>query len=366
MQKSARPAAVPPRALIAAALLLRQCLLRLADRVVPADVAVLDRVITLPMLMSIRAAVDLGIPDLLASGPRTAAELAREAGADTDALHRVLRYLASAGIFAMDREGRFRHNRLSTPLRTDAPGPASIFPGYVTIPSMLRAWGSFTEAVRTGKSAFDSVHGKSVWDHFEEHPDEGAVFDKGMSVITRDVAPVVAASYPFAEIQRVCDVAGGRGMLLSAILAQHPHLKGVLFDRAPVLEGAPPVLGEHGVRDRVELAPGSFFERVVEGCDAYLLKDILHDWNDARCVEILSACRRAMAPGARVIIIEMLVERNEPNLIGSQIDVMMMTLCTDGRQRSEEEMKSLLARSGFRPGRVFRPAFYDIVEGIAA
>lgn len=355
----------PPRALINAVVALRRALIQLADRLVPAEVALIERATAVPLAMSLRAVADLHIADLLARGPQTAEQLAREAGADPDRLHRVLRYLAGVGIFDLDSEGRFRHNRLSVPLRTDVPGSAASFPAFATLRSMMHAWADFTRTVRTGVSSFDHVHGRSIWAHFEDHPDEAADFDRGMSEITRQAAPLIAQSYPFGEIRRLCDVAGGRGLMLATVLARHPQLEGVLFDRAQVLEAAPALLDAHGVRGRVTLAPGSFFERVPEGCDACMVKDILHDWDDARSVEILSTCRRALAPGARMLIVEILVERNDTDPYGALVDVMMMTVCSEGRQRSVAELQALLTRSGFRPGRVIRTLNHGIVEGIA-
>jgi hypothetical protein len=235
---------LPPPFVIRALAALRRALLRLADGVVPADIAVLDRATGVMATMGLHTAARLGVADHLATGPQTAEELARALRVDPDALHRVLRLLASIGIFSLDSAGRFANNRLSSSLRTDSPVSVRRFVEYWGIPGFMRACVEFGRMVQTGRSAFESAHGKSLWRYFEDHPDDGAVFAGGMTDVTRRAAPFITAAYPFSEVQTVCDVAGGRGTLLAEILVQHPHLRGVLFDEAQVLDLAPPLLEE--------------------------------------------------------------------------------------------------------------------------
>ena len=177
----------------------------------------------------------------------------------------------------------------------------------------------------------------------------------------------MARAYPFREVRRVCDVAGSRGALLAEVLVQHRHLSGVLFDNAGVIATAGPLLGARGVADRVELSSGSFFDKVPEGCDAYLLKNILHDWDDERSVTILQNCRRAMKPGHRLLIVELVVEKQETAGIGPLSDVQMMMVCNEGRERSRADFARLLQLSGFQLSRVVpTPTLMSIVEGVAA
>jgi hypothetical protein len=170
--------------------------------------------------------------------------------------------------------------------------------------------------------------------------------------------------YPWREVTRVCDVGGGRGTLLSELLIRHPHLRGVLCDGAGVLASAGPLLRARGVADRVELVAGSFFGAVPRGADLYVLKNVLHDWDDARCARILGVVRAAMEPGQRVLVVESLLERNQVDLTAF-VDVHMMTVCDEGRERSRAELEQLLTAAGFRPGRVEAAPTVAVLEGVA-
>jgi hypothetical protein len=206
----------------------------------------------------------------------------------------------------------------------------------------------------------------SVWDWFEHHPDERETFARTMMGGTITAAPTIAAAYPWREVKRVCDVGGGRGTLLSELLIRHPHLEGMLCDAAGVLDSARVLLDKRGVLSRVQLVPGSFFDTVPSGADAYVLKNILHDWDDARSLHILSVVRRAMQKGQRLVIAEAIVEPNDAHNFGALADVQMMTVCSDGRERSREEYARLLEQSGFSLGRVNTASpLMHVLEAIA-
>ncbi|WP_437618605.1 methyltransferase [Sorangium sp. So ce1151] len=355
----------PPALVLRAAGGLRSALLRLADRLVPPEVAMVERASAIITVVGIRTAARLGIADTLAEGPRTAADLARAAGVDARALHRVLRLLAGAGVFSLDSAGRFSNTRLSDVLRGRG-HPRSVrgYAEFVSSAWALRAWAAFDRTVETGRSAFELVHGKTLWEYFAEHPEEGVVFDQGIGDLTRLCTPFVAAAYPFQRLRTVCDVAGGRGALLAEILAQHPQLRGVLFDQASVQQDTS-LFEVLGVAGRVERVAGDFFERLPEGHDAYLLQNVLHDWDDERCAVILGVCRRAMLPGRKLLIIETVVEPNQTAADRARGDITMMAFCSDGRQRSAAEHRALLERTGFRLERVIAVASVDIIEGVA-
>jgi hypothetical protein len=345
----------PPRWAVQLALALRRALLALADRVVPASAAMVDRVAGTGQTQAIRTASRLGIADLLAAGPRTAAELAHETGTDADALHRTLRALASGGIFRLDGQGRFANNRLSAALRRDRSGVGPVAE-YFGSEATVAAWADLPRTVLTGENAFPHVHGMSVWNWFDRHPEELATFAAAMGAITEMYAPAVAAHPAFGRIARLADLGGGRGTLLAAILRRHPEVRGVLLDAPGVLEQALPYLERHGVLDRVELIPGNFFVEAPSGCDGYLLKQVLHDWDNERCRTILSACRRAASPGARLLVVESIVERNEAHGFGAKVDLHMLVACDGGRERGREEFRRLFAESGFKLEEVYPTA----------
>ncbi|HXU31594.1 MAG TPA: methyltransferase [Thermoanaerobaculia bacterium] len=340
------PPGAPPRFAVTAALWLRRLFLGLADRVVPASAAMVDRASGTGQTQGLRTASRLGIADRLAAGPKTAAELAREIGADEDALHRTLRALAAAGVFRLDAHGRFANNRLSAALRSDrgAVGPVA---EYFGSEATVAAWADLPRTVETGENAFPRVHGQSIWSWFDERPDQLATFAAAMGAVTEMYAPAVAGHPAFGRIARLADLGGGRGTMLAAILRRHPKLRGVLVDAPGVLDQALPYLERQGVLDRVERVPGSFFVEAPAGCDGYLLKQVLHDWDDARCRTILATCRRAAAPGAKLVVVESIVERNEASGFGAKVDLHMLVACDGGRERGREEFRRLLAESGF-------------------
>lgn len=328
------------------ALWLRRQFLALADRVVPASAAMVDRASGTGQTQAIRTASQLGIADRLSEGPKTAAELAREVGADADALHRTLRALSASGIFRLDAAGRFANNRLSNALRRDRAAIGAVAE-YFGSEATVAAWADLTRTVETGENAFPRVHGQSVWSWFDEHPQELATFAAAMGAVTEMYAPAVAAHRAFGGIARLADLGGGRGTMLAAILRRRPNLRGVLIDAPGVLEQARPYLERHGVLERVDLISGNFFAEAPSGCDSYLLKQVLHDWDDERCRTILSACRRAAAPGARLLVVESIVERNDAHSFGAKVDLHMLVACDGGRERGREEFRRLFAASGF-------------------
>jgi hypothetical protein len=358
---------VPPRYAVRLAVSLRTQLMRLADRLVPAPVVLLDHSFGFERTMLLRTAAKLQIADHLVQGPQTAEELAATIGrVNVDALHRTLRALASIGVFELDEQGRFRNNRVSEALRKGIPASMNAWATYCGSKSNLAAWADYEETVATGKNAFSRVHGKDCWAYFNEHPDEGSAFAQSMADVTDLQAPAIAEADPFRDIGVLCDVAGGRGSMLSAVLQRHPKVRGWLFDEAQVLESAPAFLRARGVADRVELKPGNMFNDIPPGAEAYLLKDILHDWDDDRSLAILKNVRRAMNPGGRVLLAEILVERTSSELPGPMVDCHMLAVLLEGRQRSLAEFRTLLTRAGFELARVVQTsAPATIIEGTA-
>jgi hypothetical protein len=204
-----------------------------------------------------------------------------------------------------------------------------------------------------------------VWEWFAQHPDEERAFAGGMRWITEELAPAIVAGYDWPRDGVVCDVAGGVGTLLAAILRARPDLRGVLVDGPGVLAEADTRLSSIGLRDRVDLREGNMFERVDAQADVYLLKDVLHDWGDPACAQVLSTVRATMPPGSRLVLVEDLQERNKPSPTASLTDLQMLTQCDDGRQRSADELTRLLEEAGLRPTGVTLTSGPALVEGVA-
>jgi hypothetical protein len=355
--------AIPPPLAVDAAFALRRLLLRAADSLLPATAVVWDKSMGVERTQVIGALAELGVPDELSRGRATAAELAPRIGADPDALHRLLRAAALEGLLTLDGRGRFKLTRLGRTLRSDAPSSLRPWARYMALGSTHAAWGDLLESVRTGRSAFERVHGKPVWDWFTQHPEEEQLFAGAMRAVTDYEAPALAASSIWPTQGVICDVAGGAGTLLAAILSARPALRGILVEAPGVLKEAQAYLAGQGVADRVELVEGDLFGEVRAQADVYAMKNILHDWDDATSARIVATVRATMSPGSRLVLAEQLQERNVPHPLASITDLQMLTQCVEGRERSREELESLLAGAGLTPGRVERVSASALVEG---
>jgi hypothetical protein len=359
------PYRMPPRAVVQTAIRARSALLRLADRLLPAHVSVLEHAhaFTRPYLLV--SMVELGVADELAKGPRSAAELARAVGADADALHRVLRAAATVGLVRLDRAGRFHATRLTRPLQTGDSYALGDWCRYLTSPSLQQAWHGLPEAVRTGDSPFRRTHGMDVFSWFAEHVEEGSHFSRGLGGLTLLDAPMVCATYPFPDQGVVCDVGGGAGVLLGEILQSRPGLRGVLVDSAAVLQDASAYLMKLGVDDRAELVEGDFLSLLTPTADIYLLKWVLHDWDDETCVRIITNIATAMPAGSRLVVIEGDQPRTQVHPRYSMIDAQMLVVSDGGRERSAAELEELLRASGLTSGPVRRtPTDVLLVEAV--
>ena len=359
------PDRAPPRLAARAVVGARVALERLGDRMLPAEVATLQRSIGFAPAFTMRALAELEIPEALGRRRRTAREIADEKGLDADALHRVMRYAALHGLLKLDRRGRFRITRTGAVLRADHKHSMRPWVLYLTEPSTQQAWQNVTDSVRTGEPAFPATHGESIWAYFEKHPREEAQFAAGMRRITEIDVPSIVAGYPWPESGTICDVAGGVGTLLTGVLKARPGVRGILVDGAGVLKEAEDHLARAGLRDRVELSEGNFFESVTARADVYVMKDVLHDWDDERCLRILRTVRAAMPGGSRLVLVETLQEPNAVEPVASFVDVHMLTQTDGGRQRSVAELHRLLREAGLEPGAVRHTANPGLIEGLA-
>ena len=356
---------IPPPPVVDAALALRRLLLRAADSLLPPWAAVWDRTMGVARTEIIGVLASLGVADELSGGPLTAAELAARLNVDADALHRVMRVAAADGLFKLDRRGRFRLTRFGRTLKSDSPATLRPWARYMALDASRRAWADLGESVRTGRSAFERVNGMSVWSWFAAHPEEEQLFAAAMRSITEFDGPALASSELVPDEGVVCDIAGGAGTLLGEVLVARPRLRGVLLEAPGVLKEAASHLGSRGVLDRVELVEGDLFGEMSADADLYLLKNILHDWDDPTCAGILGRVRATMKAGSRLVLVEQLQERNEPHPFTSLSDVQMLTQCVDGRERSLNELQELLSGAGLRPGRVARAGVSSLIEGVA-
>ncbi|MFJ8232828.1 methyltransferase [Streptomyces sp. NPDC094448] len=312
---------------------------------------------------ALRAAAAVGVADHLADGPRTPAELAAATGTDEQSLHRVLRLLATRGLFEQDGTGRFGLTADGDMLRTGAQVSARAAVLMLTDPTMWRPAGEMTRCLTDGGSAFDAIFGTDFFTYFARDPQIAAVFHTGMASMSDAEDRPIARSWDFPEDATVVDVGGGYGGLLRQVLATGPALRGVLYDQGHVLVGhglADPVPGGADPAGRWQTAEGDFFHSVPAG-DVLLLKRILHDWDDHQCVTILSNCRTALAPGGRVLVIDAVVPEGDAPHQGKTLDLMMMASLV-GRERTEADFSRLFAAAGLRLDRVVpTPAVLSVV-----
>lgn len=293
-------------------------------------------------------AAKLRLADLLAGQPRSAPELATLLGAHADTLRRVLRALVSIGLLAEQHDGRLTPTEAGRLLRLDSPEPLA---GQVIKSVELgMAWGGLLDAALTGEPPFRHVFGEEPFPHFAQDPAVAALGARCNPGTSWDVAQAIAASYHFSPFQTVVDVGGGDGTVLAAILQRHPYLNGVVLDQPHLEEDAWRVATHRGVHARTRVNGGDFFEAIPSG-DLFLLKTILHDWDDARATRILSNCRRAMPPHGRILVVELLLPERPAEGVSFTGDIMMLVE-TGGRERTEPEFSSLFAAAGLQLTRV--------------
>jgi SAM-dependent methyltransferase len=315
---------------------------------------------------AIYVAARLGIADLLKDGPKGTAELAKSAGADHGALYRLLRFLASQGIFAECDNGRFKLTSLGECLQTGAPDSMrdrAIFWGEEWI---WRPWGELLYSVRTGLPAFDHIYGVGAFDYLAQNPKAAEIFHETIRAQAAWESAAVVAAYDFSGIGNIVDIGCGDGSLLAAILKANAGARGVFFDQSHVIEKASSLVEAAKVGDRCELVAGNFFESAPAGGDAYVLKHIVHNWDDARAIAILQNCRRCMTRGGRILILECVIRPgNEPDM-AKFIDVHMLVR-QPGRERTEGEYRDLLTAAGFNPTRIVPTrSQVSVIEGVPA
>ncbi len=318
----------------------------------PPDAQLLQLVLGMFVSRALGVVAELGVADLLKEGPMGLSELARRTGSNPDGLYRVLRALAAAGVFEAHADRQFANNELSTFLRADVQGSVRANALWFSDVSGWTAWGRLDHSVRTGKPAFDEVFGSDCFTWLEGHASSFSIFQQAMTGLSAASGNAVAAAYDFSPIRTLVDVGGGHGTLLSLIIDHFPDLKGVLFDRPEVIQSAGDVLNRGGHAADIQAIAGNFFEGVPAGADAYILKHIIHDWDDEHCVLVLSNCRRAMAPGGRVLVADFVLSDRPDATLAKLIDLEMLVMTPGGRERTEREVSSLLERAGLRFARI--------------
>jgi ubiquinone/menaquinone biosynthesis C-methylase UbiE len=310
----------------------------------------------------IYSAAKLNIADHLKDKPQTADQLAETTHSDAASLYRVLRALSSAGVFKENEQQQFELTPLGTTLQSDVPGSMKAM-AIAQLGDHFNAWGNLVYSIKTGHIAFDNIEGMSVWKYYEMHPDEGVNFMKAMSGLTGAVIQHVLPEYDFTNFQTIVDVGGGNGALLMAVLDKAPQARGIVFDEEYVVEETKRLLKQKGYDSRCEAAAGSFFDFIPSNADAYLMKMVLHDWNDQQCLQILSNCSKAMKPGSKLLVLDAVIPEGNETHPGKLMDINMLAM-TGGRERTEKEFAHLFTQAGLKLSRIIstHSPMFSIVE----
>jgi hypothetical protein len=314
---------------------------------------------------AVYAAASLGVADQLTNGPKTAAELAHATGAHPGAMHRLMRALVSVDVFSQSGEARFGLAPMGECLRSDVPQSLRNMVLMMGAKWRLRTWEEIVHSIKTGKSSFNAVFGMGPFDYFRQNPEAAEVFNRAMVSYTSSIAPAIAAAYDFSACGKLVDVAGGHGHLIATIVKANPGLEGILFDLPDVVKGAASLLRQEGVTDRCVAVGGNFFEWVPPGGDVYLMKQVIHDWDDEEALTILRNCHKVIPAKGKILLIETVIPKgNEPS--HAKLLDLEVLLALGGKERTEKEYADLYAAAGFTLTRVIpTQAGIHIVEGTA-
>lgn len=312
---------------------------------------------------AIYAAAKFGIADLLNDGPKSVDELASATGTKSELLYRLLRALASAGIFAEQDGKRFSLTPLAEPLRSDVAGSQRSL-ALMMGDAQYRAWGNLADTVQTGDNAYEKIFGKPIFDHLAEQPEKARIFDDAMTGIHGRETGAILEACDFSGINVIADIGGGNGSKITAILQKHPEMRGILFDLPHVIERAQPHIKAAGLSDRCQLVDGDFFQSVPSGADAYVMRHIIHDWDDKKSLKILENCNAVMAAGNKLLLVESVIPPGNDPFMGKFLDLTMM-LIPGGKERTEAEYRELYDKAGFDLVRIVPTSTeVSVIEGI--
>jgi len=313
---------------------------------------------------AIYVAAVLGIADLLNDDPKSSSELAKATGTQARSLYRVMRALASVGIFAEIEDDRFELTPLAAYLQTDVPGSIHAIAIMLGESWHWQPWGNILHTLKTGNTAFEHVHGMKLFEYLTKNVEAAQIFNEAMTGTTAPFNATITADYDFSSISKIVEVGGGHGSLIASILKAYPTMQGLLFDLPPVVIGAKHSIEAEGLAERCEIVGGDFFESVPSGGDTYILKNIIHDWDDTRAVAILKNCHRAMVENGKLLLVETVIPpRNEPSF-GKFLDLEMLVIA-GGCERTEAEYRTLFEAAGFQLTKVITTqSFLSVIEGV--
>jgi hypothetical protein len=337
---------------------------RFRRRIYPPQLQVLEMIDGLKLAHALSVATRLGVPDQLAMGSRTVEEIATACGANANALYRIMRALATKGVFEETSDGRFRLTPTAEILRSDVPGSLRAWVSLLDV--NWQVWGELGYTVRTGDPAYRRVYGRGPHDYHLENPEIAALFDEAMASFTHFAAKAVASFYNFSRIKSVVDVGGGNGTLLVELLRHYPHLQGCLFEGPWVVDRGRATIAAAGMSNRCKVVAGDFLQSIPVSGDVFVMKNVVHDWDDDRAVVLLKNVRNAMGDDARLLIMECVIPEGNEAFSGKLLDLTML-VSTGGRERKMPEYDAILREAGLTRKRVIEtPLPYSLIEAVPA
>lgn len=329
----------------------------------PSPPEILNRLITgYWTTQMVYVAAKLKLADLLTAGPRTAEDLAKSTNTHAPSLYRLLRGLASLGIFAEDAQHRFALTPLAECLRSDLPNSQQAL-AVMSGEEHYQAWGQLLYSVQTGKTGFEKLYGMGVFDYLSQHEEQAKIFDAAMVGVHGRESEAMTQAYDFSQFKILADIGGGNGSLLTTILKKNPNLHGLLYDLPGVTERAKSAIAAAGLSDRIKIQGGSFFDAVPSGADAYLMRHIIHDWDDERSLTILRNIHKVIPAEGKLLLVEGVIPPGNDESFGKLLDLTMLTL-PGGKERTEAEYRDLFKLGGFELTRIVPTAAeVSVIEG---
>ncbi len=328
--------------------------------------ALIELIYSYYVTQCIKVAAQLKIADFLNERSKSYQELAKETQSNPEAIWRMLRLLKRVGIFEEIEEGVFRNTELSSFLKSNIEGSLrSLALCHGGTDLFWQSWRNLDYSIKTGQSASEYCLGANPFEYLAQNPEVAELFDEAMSSLSALDTATICAHYDFSQFNQIVDIGGGRGELLISILEHNPSLEGILFERQYVVNKVYPTLKNKGLLERCSLQAGNFFEPVPSGYDAYLLRHIIHDWNDAQALKILKNCRKAMRDDSKILVLEILMETEEEPLVGRFRDLNMLVSMPEGKERTEKQYSSLYRQAGLQLTQIVTlPSTISILEGI--
>ena len=314
---------------------------------------------------AIYAAAELGIADLLATREQTAEELAVATNTHADTLYRLLRALGSVGVLIEGEQRRFRNSPLGDTLRRDVPGSVRGFARLMGMDMSWKAWGEILYSVKTGQSAFERVAGKTAFEYISTRPFEAQIINEAMTSISEQTSQMVVHAYDFSGARMIIDVGGGEGLLLATILKANPQANGVLFELPHACAAAKDLLAMHGLTERVEVISGNALESVSCGGDIFIMKHIVHDWDNERSLQFMRNCAKAMPSGGKLLLLEAALTPPDTPHFAKLLDLEMLVMSPGGRERTIDEYRHLYVEAGLRMTQIYSTeGMLNIIEGV--